>query len=241
VASILSVEWKITDRRTIAAALCHDTLRRDARRVEQEIEAIAGKEIVEAVYTLTEPRLPEAVPEDARAARDARYFSVVRQAPEWVRIVKCADRLDDLREAADRGDAVLWRRISSHTIGWHLLLAKETLPMAQVALFHAIVRGERRIFGRTPLWVDGHIVDPEAAALIPESLARSRRLVGIALRGSTLVIGSDRPADSAAMEAVERATSRSIVLLPITTDSMQDALAAGTFAPASLPGTPVVR
>ncbi len=199
VARILTEEWGRTETKLLQAALLHDVVEdcpptlRDS--IEFEIDRVEGREILDAVGALTKPQLPEPCPPDARADRDARYFKMLFQAPEWVRLVKCADRVDNLRDARNWGNRAFWTRYSSETIGWHLYLARETAPIAEVAIFKALVEGEREIRGHSPVWLDGKIVDPAAAAIVPAKTARRFQMVGMAIRNETLLLGIPREPD----------------------------------------------
>jgi hypothetical protein len=233
VTRILAEEWGQTDRRTLAACLLHDALKDrrlgDRAAVEQEVERVAGKEVLDAVCALTRTPLPQPIPSDTKARRDANYFRVLFKAPAWVRIIKCADRVDNLRDALARGDRAFWERYSSETIGWHLYLARETAPCAEADLFRALVEGERSIRGRVPVWADGHLIDPRAAELIPEHIARACGVIGLALQGNTLLVGMREPANAEAVAAVTLTTRRKIKPMRITADALNDALAAGLY------------
>lgn len=235
VARILVEEWERTEWNLLAASLLHDTLE-DAPKslkgvLEKEIERVEGKEILEAVRSLTKPLLPEPCPPDVKAARDARYFSHLRAAPEWVRLIKCADRVDNLRDARAWGNPHFWARYCSETIGWHLYLARETAPIAEVALFKELVAGEREIRGCVPIWADGHLIDPVAASLLPEHIARDYRAVGLALRGETLVVGLNAEIETRTLEALRVVTGKTIEPLALSADALRDALDAGLYSP----------
>lgn len=233
VALILAEEWEHTDRETLAAALMHDVIE-DAQAPESpeqlslEIRRSFGAEVDNAVWTLTKPTPG---PMEVRTARDARYFSELRKSAEWVRLIKCADRVDNLRDACAWGDREFWSRYSSETIGWHLFLARETVPIAEVALFKALVEGERAIRGRFPVWVDGHIVDPTAAAIIPEHIARRYGVVGMALQGETLYVGMRDVKDEVVLRDLALMTRHRILPVLLSQEALQDALDAGLYSP----------
>lgn len=233
VALILVQEWKHAEAETVVSALLHDVIEdcqppESREHLTQEIRQSFGNEVERAIWTLTKP---EPGPMEVRYARDARYFSELRKAPEWVRLVKCADRVDNLRDACAWGDRDFWIRYSSETIGWHLFLARETAPMAEVALFHALVEGERAVRGRFPVWVDGHIVDPIAAEKIPEHVARRYGVVGLALQGETLYVGMRDVADEAVLRDLALVTRQRILPVLLSRDALNDALAAGLYRP----------
>ena len=190
VAGILAEEWQHDDFRALATSLLHDTLEdcpREQRGIfEKDIIREAGIEVYHAVETLTKPM---AGPREVQAAREARYFAELRKSGAWVRLVKLADRVDNLRDALTWGNLEFWTRYSSETIGWHLFLARTTSPLAEEALFRALVEGERDLRGRPPVWADGYMIDPRAAAIIPEHIARAHEIIGMAFQGQTLIVG----------------------------------------------------
>jgi hypothetical protein len=143
--------------------------------------------------------------------------------------------VDNLRDALLWGNREFWEKYSSETIGWHLYLAKETAPIAEVALFHALVNGERRLRGAVPVWADGVLIDPAAARLIPEHIARYHRVVGLAMRGGTLVVGMEEPEDTVAVQAVAMATGKHVEPADISRDALQDALSARLFREVEIP------
>jgi hypothetical protein len=241
VARIVAEEWKQEEYQTLAACLLHDTLE-DAPKplrgiLEKEIDRIEGGEVLEAVRTLTKPLLPKPCPPDVKAARDARYFSLLRAAPDWVRLIKCADRVDNLRDARAWGDPNFWARYCSETIGWHLYLARETSPVAEAALFKELVAGEREIRGRAPVWADGHLIDPVAAACLPEHIARDYGAIGLALRGETLLVGLRDSANAKTLKALQVVTGREIEPIPLTHNALCDALEAGLYGPTEATST----
>lgn len=233
VSRIVSEEWRRAEIPILASCLLHDTLEDSPLTLrsdlEEEIRQSVGTEVLAAVRTLSKPHLPEPCPEDVKAARDARYFSQLRAAPDWVRLIKCADRVDNLRDARSWGNRAFWARYCSETIGWHLFLARETAAIAEVALFRELVAGEREIRGRVPLWADGYLVDPMAAALVPEHIARNYGVVGLALQGDTLMVGIKRGANKNASEALHNVTGKQIEILMLSTDAVRDVLDAGLY------------
>ena len=236
VARILSEEWEVWRLGALQTAILHDTLEDcvpDQRMaIEQEVRSQCGREVLEAVRALTKPATG---PAEVKAARDARYFKELFAAAHWIRLVKCADRLDNLRDACFWGNRGFWERYSSETIGWHLYLARETSPIAEVALFKALVEGERKIRGRVPIWADGHLIDPLAAGKIPEHIARAHRVVGLAMQGETLIVGMADPNDVNALEAVrlmlrsQKEKLQDTRPVQISEDALQDALSAGLY------------
>ena len=237
VARILADEWQKRDLRTLVTCLLHDTLEdcpRDQRGAyEQDIIREAGNDVYHAVETLTKPM---AGPREVQAAREARYFAELRKSGAWVRLVKLADRVDNLRDALAWGNVEFWTRYSNETIGWHLFLARDTSPIAEEALFRALVEGERALRGRPPIWADGYMIDPRAAALIPEHIARAHEIIGLALQGETLIVGVRDKNNALALETARMAAGngiKSVYPIQISEDAMQDALLAELFGKVS--------
>lgn len=239
VARIMAEEWGFDSPIVLATALLHDafddTLITERSEAENELRAVMGSEVFEAVHLLTKPYLPSTHLTDIKFDRDARYFKVLFEAPKWTRLVKLADRTDNLRDAAQWSDAGVWERCHE-AIGWHLYLARNTSPVAEIALFKALIDGERRVRGRAPVWADGRLVDPAAASLIPERLARSLGVVGMSLRDDVLVVGIRRRTTLSHQDSVkeallnlEDAPYSQLHLLGVSEDALQDAHAARLF------------
>ena len=236
VARILLEEWGLRDRKIIATALLHDVLedchvsQRDetARQVIQ----IVGQEVFEAVDALTKSPLPPDVPEDTKNRREANYFRVIRGAEAWVRLVKCADRVDNLRDARSWGQVDFWVKYKSETIGWHLYLARETAPIAEVALFKALVDGERALNGRVPIWADGNMIDPNAAEMVPEHIALCYNVIGLAKQGKRLIVGVGDlnfvPEITLALHSSLHPIDE-VLPVKISQEAVDDALKAGMF------------
>jgi|GEM_PF-1724597 len=238
VANILAGEWKRTDFAMIATALLHDVIEDVPAEMKQtlprEISLLCGTEILDAVYLLTKPELPQPCPPDAKAQRDARYFSVIRNAPEWMRLIKCADRADNLRDALAWGNEQFWAKYSSETLGWHLWIARETAAIAEVAIFKVLVEGERTIRGRVPVWADGNMIDPAAAILLPEHAARTMNAVCIAERGDTLIMGIVPPVTPEILQSLRSVTGKRLHVIEISPEAIEDAHAAMLFGTAEL-------
>ncbi|HLJ56132.1 MAG TPA: HD domain-containing protein [Chthonomonadaceae bacterium] len=233
---ILALEWDVPEPEAIATALLHDSLEECAQSeqsaIAAEIEQTAGPDVSQAVWKLTRFSLPEAVPAETRGRRDAEYFRGIRTAARWVRLVKCAVRLDSLRDAVMRSDRAAWRAAGVETMGWHLYLARETSAIAEASLFAALVDGERYFNGAVPVWADGHLVDPDAARSVPEHIALAHEVVGVAVRGASLVVGTTRPLDTPLLADIRSAINaggydfQSIEPIEISTGALEDVLAA---------------
>lgn len=121
VALILAEERGLTDEALLATALLHDVLE-DAPISFEQLRDVVGSPVAEWVHALSKPPAEK----QAKAARDAAYFSALREAPREVRLVKLADRLDNLRFIHLRQDPA-WRQIyRDETRRWLLPLADHT-------------------------------------------------------------------------------------------------------------------
>jgi (p)ppGpp synthase/HD superfamily hydrolase len=81
--------WGLATPELLAAALLHDVVE-DTSTTIDEVEAGFGREVASAVAWLTCPTRPEA------AVRDY-YARLADEAPDGVKLVKLADRTDNLR------------------------------------------------------------------------------------------------------------------------------------------------
>jgi len=100
----------------VATALLHDVLE-DCDVHHDEVAALCGESVSAAVRALSKQL--RATPNAAKT--DAQYWAVMAQAPLQVRMVKAADRLDNLRSC------LLWRR--DHTATKYLReTPRELLP-----------------------------------------------------------------------------------------------------------------
>lgn len=240
VALILREEWGELAPEVAATALLHDVfqgvLLTEREEAEAVIRARMGAQVFEAIHLLTKPHLPTDYAADIKFDRDARYFKVLFEASKWVRLVKCADRTDNLRDACLWNDLRFWERYSNDTIGWHLYLARNTSARAEVALFKALVDGERQFHGRAPLWADGRFVDPHAAELIPEPMARLLGVIGLAVREDTLVVGVRKRSSLHNQERIKEvllnapeSSFESVELVGLSDDAIAEALEARMY------------
>ncbi len=244
VARILADEWGHCDLRTLAVALLHDVLEdcppNEKPAYAREIRRELGGDILHGVETLTKhpASFEEASGETvnlgaAKIARQTRYFAALADAPAWVRLVKLADRVDNLRDALAWGDVAFWERYRSETIAWHLGLAYKTSPVAEMALCVALLEGERQILGRGLAWAEGYLIDPAAAILIPEHDALAYNVIAIAKRGDTLVVGLPDPDNAGASGVACRAAAMhgldEIETMLISEEGIHDALESGLY------------
>ncbi|MFO1188844.1 MAG: HD domain-containing protein [Alphaproteobacteria bacterium] len=96
--SILAVEAGITDRDTLCAALLHDTIEDTGTSVEELVEAFGGT-VASLVQEVTDDkRLP-------KAERKLRQIEHATHLSPKARLVKLADKIANLRDAADNPPA----------------------------------------------------------------------------------------------------------------------------------------
>jgi (p)ppGpp synthase/HD superfamily hydrolase len=115
----------------IVVALLHDVLE-DCHTIDRDdLEAIFGEHIANAVLTLTKPWARERELEPAtdreRERREAAYFAAIQGAPELVQRVKVFDRLNNLAcvHEKPRAEQLEYTR---ETERFHLPLARQIDP-----------------------------------------------------------------------------------------------------------------
>ena len=85
------------DIRSVCTALLHDVIEDsevDAQMLRLRLIALFGPEIASGVQTLTKPPRGRM----SREEINVEYFARLRIAPDWIKIIKLADRLDNLRD-----------------------------------------------------------------------------------------------------------------------------------------------
>lgn len=98
VARLLVEEWGVDDADLVVAALLHDTVEDAPEVVSLELIGDSfGPGARELVDLLTKAR-PAGDGPEAKAARDASYFARLAAGPVGARLVKAADRVDNLRD-----------------------------------------------------------------------------------------------------------------------------------------------
>lgn len=120
VALILAEEVGRTEGDLLAVALLHDVLE-DTDVEMEEMRDKLGADITNAVELLTK----EEVPSGGKAARDAAYYVGIINGGEAVRLVKCADRVDNLRGIKQLNDPERWEKYVKET-------REHILPIAEM-------------------------------------------------------------------------------------------------------------
>jgi guanosine-3',5'-bis(diphosphate) 3'-pyrophosphohydrolase len=121
VALILAEELGRTDGDLLAIALLHDTLE-DTDLFIEDLRDAVGADIANGVELLTK----EEVPQSQKQARDSAYYSNIINGGEQVRLVKCADRLDNLRGLQTLNDPPRWQKYVNETRTHILPIAEMT-------------------------------------------------------------------------------------------------------------------
>ncbi len=128
VAACVADELGSHDADLVAAALLHDAVE-DTPLSLDEIEKLANARVKTLVDLLTKPK-PRATggstaETDDKAERDRVYFAKLRAGDAGASVVKCADRIDNLRDMARSG----WPMKKKHD---YILEAREKiLPVAR--------------------------------------------------------------------------------------------------------------
>jgi GTP diphosphokinase / guanosine-3',5'-bis(diphosphate) 3'-diphosphatase len=126
VALILLQELGIRHSHVIAAAILHDVVEdSDGKVTVDEIAQKFGDEVAEIVALLSKPPYSS---EMARYEQLAIYHNNIAAASVWVRSVKLADRLDNIRESLRTNDSAFQIKYLNETREIYIPLAAETDP-----------------------------------------------------------------------------------------------------------------
>lgn len=126
VARILWEELGVRDLDILIAALNHDVLE-DCDWLEAEVlNGALGERATGIVEEVTKPQVPEA----QKAERDRNYFDRLRDISTEARLLKLADRVDNLRSVVLAGDPDKARRYLAVSREEFIPLALATDPVA---------------------------------------------------------------------------------------------------------------
>ncbi len=173
VALILAEERGVHRADVVAAALLHDVLE-DTDVAAGDIARCAGERVAAWVQALTKP---PATGVD-KAERDAAYFRALLTAPPEARLIKLADRLDNVRFLHLVRDPARCRDYRRETRRWLVPLAEHTDRWfaRQLASFAGETLRPWEVLDARPLleappWLSVHAerveVDPAAPAVDP--------------------------------------------------------------------------
>jgi GTP pyrophosphokinase len=127
VAGILWSELGCRDVDALAAALTHDVIE-DCDWIDDEIlVGIIGEPALALVQAVTKPH----VADEQKPARDRAYLDALRDASHIARLLKLADRIDNLRGVPLAGDPAKARRYLTVSRAEFIPLAISTDPAAE--------------------------------------------------------------------------------------------------------------
>lgn len=127
VAVILWSELGCRDIDTLLAALAHDILE-DCEEISADIlEGVIGADALQLVDGVTK----RAVEPTLKAERDRAYLEQLRALPHAARLLKLADRIDNLRGVIHAGDPAKARRYLAVSRAEFIPLAVRTDPAAE--------------------------------------------------------------------------------------------------------------
>lgn len=120
VALSLAQEFDVDDPELLCAALLHDAVEDAAHLTAAQIEQDFGPRVGHIVQLLTKPSDPTL----GRAEVNRIYFGRLAQADEDCKLVKLADKLDNLRDAVNAPDPAKRRRTAEEAQKFYLVLAQ---------------------------------------------------------------------------------------------------------------------
>lgn len=126
VALILWEEIGVRDVDLIIAAFNHDVLEDCDWLDEGVLSGALGERATSLIADVTKPQ----VPEEQKAARDRAYLDGLRSLPHESRLLKLADRIDNLRAVVHAGDPDKARRYLDVSREEFIPLALATDPLA---------------------------------------------------------------------------------------------------------------
>ena len=121
VALSLAKEFDVDDPELLCAALLHDAVEDAAHLTAAQIEQDFGPRVGHIVQQLTKPSDPTL----GRAEVNRIYFGRLAQADEDCKLVKLADKLDNLRDALNAPDPAKRRRTAEEAQQFYLVLAQD--------------------------------------------------------------------------------------------------------------------
>ncbi|MBL8151221.1 MAG: bifunctional (p)ppGpp synthetase/guanosine-3',5'-bis(diphosphate) 3'-pyrophosphohydrolase [Blastocatellia bacterium] len=122
VALVLIDELGISDTNMIAAAILHDVVE-DSEVTIETIRDSFDEDVAEIVLTLTKP--PHS-PSVSRHQQLSAYHEKIFISPERIKLIKLADRLDNIREAISTTDIAFQKKYLKETREIYLPLAALT-------------------------------------------------------------------------------------------------------------------
>ena len=136
VASILVAELGCCDLDLITAAFNHDVLEDCPAITMAQLTEVIGRRACAMVVDVTKLQ----VPSEEKAARDRAYLDRLPGLPWESRLLKLADRIDNLRSVPASGDAAKARRYLEVSLAEFVPLAATTSPAAERLVLQACDR-----------------------------------------------------------------------------------------------------
>lgn len=133
VALILATELNCRDADVLAAALCHDVLEDCPQIDDAQLTAVIGERACGMVRDVTK----RPVPEEQQAERDRAYMDALPGLTYESRLLKLADRIDNLRSVTLSGDLDKMRRYLEVSRAEFRPLAAQTNPTTELLVMQA--------------------------------------------------------------------------------------------------------
>ena len=146
VASILVGELGCCDQDVIKAAFNHDVLEDCPAITMAKLTEVIGPRACAMVVDVTKIQ----VPSEQKAARDRAYLDRLSGLPWESRLLKLADRIDNLRSVPASGDPAKARRYLEVSLAEFVPLAATTSPAAERLVLQACDRIQEYLAGMTP-------------------------------------------------------------------------------------------
>ena len=134
----LSLAWElhVWDHELLCAALLHDTSE-DAQQITiADISATFGERVGEIVRVLTKPDQPAMT--DTQI--NQRYFEDLLNADEDCKLVKLADKLDNVRDALNSPDLEKRKRTAAEARDFYLKLAESLSDVRRRGIILALLQ-----------------------------------------------------------------------------------------------------
>jgi (p)ppGpp synthase/HD superfamily hydrolase len=116
----LALELDVWDADLLCAALLHDALEDGKQVTFVEIRKDFGERVAHTVQNLTKPSDSE----QNREHINRQYLDRLRRADEDCKLVKLADKLDNVRDAVNSPDAAKRRRTAAEAREFYLVMAR---------------------------------------------------------------------------------------------------------------------
>lgn len=135
---ILLEELEIKDMICLTSAMLHDVIESNREKYTvAEMERRFGRPIAMMCSIMTKPEIDDFVSDEEAEARMTTYYRRLEQASVGARLVKLADRLDSVREAAEWSDRPTQERYLAETKAAYIPFAEATDSLLHEELISA--------------------------------------------------------------------------------------------------------